>query len=583
MGAFAVVRKNPAPSEVLAESQILDTFHRQGFASSTKIGTKHWDIFLFGKYSGVPPTILTLDQDNFIACSGTFLYKGTAGTVGLRNMFERFRNSSIEWDCVQGSFCILLMCDEALHLLADRLGVYKVYSTTTDTIISSSFLGILEIINQRSAATQSIYEYVFQGATLGDRTVINEIKTIKPGSLLHLSDKISVTRQPSDLWKGQRWRSFGDQLEHVHARLKTNMRWLIDAFGGNIDTALSGGYDSRLLLALLKEHGVRPRIHVYGDDNDGDVVIGKAVAAAEGFEITHTNKSRFRKPDIGEFAEIISQNFFLFDGYPSDGIFDSGADAATRRERAFSGALALNGGGGEIFRNFFYLRDRRMSIRNVLWSFFFQFDPAVCTSRFIEREYLTKMSAAVADILGYEDAEAPWRIEISRAEVEYLYPCLRCAYWMGRNNSINNRFGYAGTPFVESSIVKLALRIPIEFKNFGRFESALVRKADLTLAGYPSIYGHDFITDPTIGRMARDYMTILRPAFMRKLSYRLRSRFYHRSTDYALSEEYLNSAIDAALPEMRRYFNVERVRSASELNRICTLEYLFERYRTAHV
>ncbi|MBM3584145.1 MAG: hypothetical protein FJX36_06850 [Alphaproteobacteria bacterium] len=34
--------------------------------------------------------------------------------------------------------------------------------------------------------------------------------------------------------------------------------------------------------------------------------------------------------------------------------------------------------------------------------------------------------------------------DLSRGEIELLYGALRCRYWMGRNNSINNRFGTVG-------------------------------------------------------------------------------------------------------------------------------------------
>jgi asparagine synthase (glutamine-hydrolysing) len=321
---------------------------------------------------------------------------------------------------------------------------------------------------------------------------------------------------------------------------------------------------------------------VYGSDRDGDVVVAKTIAAAEGFPITHTDKSRLVTPSVEEFPTTISRNFLLFDGYPSDGIFDNGGDVETRQARACGGALALNGGGGEVLRNFFYLREGSFSIRQVMWAFYCQFDPAVCTDAFSERHYLETMSKAAADVLGYKGAMSPGRIRLSRPEVEYLYPGLRCAYWMGRNNSINNRFGYASTPFVEPSLVKLALQIPVKYKNFGRFEAALIHAADPALAKYASAYGEGFDARPSVNRRLKEYATLYRPTWVRRMSYRIRNPLRQQGISALLTNEYLSRVIDTSFPEMRRYFRIDKIRNETELNRICTLEYMFQKiqYRT---
>jgi asparagine synthase (glutamine-hydrolysing) len=560
----------------------LESFHLQGFGDPTRIATKYWDLFLFAKYLGEAPAVHFGDAGSFAACSGTLVYDGVVGTKALETILEKSSTSSIDWDRAQGSFCILIGSDAEIYLRLDKLGTYKIYQNELKTVLSSSFLAVLETITRPTANAQSIYEYVFQGATYGDRTVVEEIKMIEPRSMLRLGEKVDTSELPNDLWAGKKWLRFGDHVALTHAVLRENIRALIAAFGHNIDTALSGGFDSRLLLALLREQGITPRVHVYGSARDADVVVAKTIAAAEGLPIIHTDKSYLANPSVEEFPATISRNFLLFDGYPSDGIFDNGGDVETRRARAYGGALALNGGGGEVLRNFFYLRDGSFSIRQVMWAFYCQFDPAVCTDAFSEHRYLETMSKATADVLGYKGARSPGRIRLSRMEVESLYPCLRCAYWMGRNNSINNRFGYASTPFVESSLVKLALQIPLTYKNFGRFEATLIHAADPALARYTSAYGEGFDASPSVRRKLKEYATIYRPTWVRRVSYRIRNRFRRHQIGFLLTSDYLSRVIDTSFPEMRRYFRVDKVKNETELNRICTLEYMFQKIQPNH-
>ena len=48
----------------------------------------------------------------------------------------------------------------------------------------------------------------------------------------------------------------------------------------------------------------------------------------------------------------------------------------------------------------------------------------------------------------------------TRGEVEALYPFYRCRYWMGRNNSVNNKLGASLTPFIDANVVPAALALP---------------------------------------------------------------------------------------------------------------------------
>jgi hypothetical protein len=474
---------------------------------------------------------------------------------------------------LRGAYALGLCRHGILTLAIDACGTYKAYRDERWTTVSSAFLGALAAIERPAADVQGIYEYVFQAATYGGRTLVQGISLLDPRQAVELGERAALALAAAAPEAPTAEKSFAAHLERSVAALREWFGEIVACFGDRIDTALSGGYDSRLILALLRDRGVTPRLHVYGAADDEDVRIARLIAEGEGLHVQHIDKGDVRRTHAGALDEIVAQNCRLLDAYPVDGIMDSGADIATRRDRAAGGALALNGGGGEIFRNFFYLPDRPFSIREVIWTFYSQFDPAACTGMFSERAYMDAMTTAVAFALGTAGDT------LTRQEVERVYPAFRCRYWTGRNTSVNNQFGSALTPFIEPGIAAGAAEVPIRFKNHGRFEAALIHALSPTLARCPSSYGHDFAGPVPLGRRIKDQFTLLRPPLLRRYAFRLKARLGQGPGGQRAAR--YRGIFDPDLPVLSRYFHPAKVGDPGQFARLCTLEYLFSRYDIA--
>ncbi len=82
----------------------------------------------------------------------------------------------------------------------------------------------------------------------------------------------------------------------------------------------SGGFDSRLILCMLHERGMRPRVLLHGhpDENaNADAVFGRAFAATLGLPVTHTpaRENYFASDNFLEYLErtdIITPSLYLF-------------------------------------------------------------------------------------------------------------------------------------------------------------------------------------------------------------------------------------------------------------------------------
>ena len=382
----------------------------------------------------------------------------------------------------------------------------------------------------------------------------------------------SHTRSPSRCRTGPGIRRSGNRIARHRDRLAQVVGDHVRHFGDRIFCPLSGGLDSRLVLAALRAQGCRPGVFVYGAPGDSDVEIAKAIGAAEGFEVSALDKEAHEvAPD--RFAEIVERNFHEYDALPNYGeLFENGMNAAARDARHQGGALSASGGCGEIYRNFFFLPDRPVSAGTVARSFFARFAPGDATGLFDQGAFLRAIEDKILEALGRPGDRSP----LPRGLIEQAYPRVRCRAAFGREISLEARFGPYLMPFLDHHVVAEAMTLPIGLKNAGRFEAMLLEAIDPVLARYPSAYGHDFATPPGARHRFAEWSTRIRPAWARQHSYALRRRLRPVADEHGglLGDEHLSRVIDMDFPAMRRFFNVERIGDSGLMRRIACLEYL---------
>lgn len=566
MGSFALII-NVKPGDK-REGLARTAMEKRGFSVTERLEAGPHVLLLAPSMVASEPCLVR-DGDSFAASSGTLFYKGLYGEEALKPLLQL--DGIPARDDVSGCGAFLIFRNGTLTVFTDPLGTYKVYRDRDDRIWSDSFMTVAAVVEKPSINPQGIYEYVFQGATYGNETVLDQISLLDSNRIHRLNGSITSENWPGRIIPRIENRPMADHVEAVAGLLKDRYKAITKAFGTRIDTALSGGYDSRLTLALLLDQGVTPHLHVYGRDTDPDVVVAKAVCAGEGLTISHEDKSRIggdTTPDA--VAEATARQFHAFDGWPVDGVIGNGSDLATRQTRCKDGVLALNGGGGEIFRNFFYLPDCRYSVRHMLWTFYSQFEPRWCTEQFDERKYHNRLGRKVAGLF-HEPGE-----RLTRAEAEYVYPAFRGRFWTGRNTAINTHMGPALTPFLDHAVVAQAVTIPLTHKNHGQFEGALIKAISPALAGYLSDYGHDFAGPVPARRKAKDWMTYLRPPALRRVSFRMKMRLKPPALPPLFSKDYRAAYLPGGIEIMDRFFDIDAVREPGQMNRILTLEMLFQ-------
>jgi asparagine synthase (glutamine-hydrolysing) len=229
--------------------------------------------------------------------------------------------------------------------------------------------------------------------------------------------------------------------------------------------------------------------------------------------------------------------------------------------------MQLHGGGGEIYRNFWHLSERALSIQGFLKSQFDRMDYSICTDRFDKRTHFAMLEEKIQGTLAIDGHK------ITRQQADMLYPLFRVRYWQSINNTINNQFTHALTPFVEPKLVFQSFSIPLRYKNVGHFQAALIRHIDVEIAKYPSVYGYNFYNEIGASRKLKDFLIRNTPLGVRPFLRRQKGRKkYHKP--YYLQEKYLDGILRFDELAINEFVKVRQLEEPNFLSRALSLELL---------
>jgi hypothetical protein len=535
------------------------------FGVPTRRSAAGYTLNLFGKLNGLPPNLLDREDGDFVAQTGTFYFQGKTGLQALESLFEHFDGKRFPWSSCRGHFALVLRWQRRLFLATDALGTYKIYHDRARQLFSSSFVAVQQMLPRVTIDKQGCYEYAWNGTTFGEKTFFNEIRMLRRGTLLELTPWLNVLDEWNLTPSAPSNAGFEETAQRCAAQLRDLIRIYAASPGGPFRLPLSGGYDSRLLLALLLDAGIRPELFVYGPHDSGEVAVAQKVARGEGLAIEHIDKSK-QVPTL-DVAHRMERGHDFLDGWLECGVFDPGTEAGDRLARAAEDRLLFNGSVGEIYRNFFNLPDGRYQFRHLVSAFYSYIMPDACTSAFDIDEY---EAATIADMRSAIPTTERW---LTREDVEALYPLHRGRYWTARDVAVNNRFGRTVFPFLEPAVIEGTASIPIAFKQYGRLEARMIQILRPSLAQYATTRGFSPAEPIPLRYKLRSQLNILRPTWTRPYNYRLR-HWRRRVRPTHLSDPFMQHVIDPALPAMRAYFHPERIHDPEVFNRVCTMEWL---------
>lgn len=461
--------------------------------------------------------------DGMACCVGPIWYRGQFGKAALALLIEDA--GAVDEKALRGNFALLLRTRERCLLMNDPLGLVRIHVSRDRCFYSTSWLAVCAYAGGFEVDETAATQYVLLGASHSDQTVARGITSLPRANAVDVRSGNFLACTSASSWnEAQTYATFDSAVDELCSHVETVSREVSLAFPDRVRAALSGGFDSRLIVAGQLACGNRPDLFVYGDATCDDIPIARRVAKRADLPLQVIDKAAqspsFSLPDL----DLLVRNALFFDGLPNDGIYDSGVDRQTRLAQTAGGYMVLNGGGGEIFRNFFHLPDRPLHVSDVVRVFYRGFDAKVFRRADGLSGYRGTLVASICRALGLREQASDQLL--ARQQIELIYPLFRCHYWMSVNNSVATRHGYYATPLVDLTTVGASWRLPLAWKNAGRLESRLIAQLHMPVAGEPSTYGFRFSDGPGWRARCSERAMCARPVFLRPFINGVRRRVH---------------------------------------------------------
>jgi asparagine synthase (glutamine-hydrolysing) len=573
MSALFLVRTDDPAFATQAEDVARRQWARHGLAPPTEIDLPGWRMLHAGPIHGGPETLLT-NGDDLVAVAGTPVVDGLIGREALLRLRDAAALPGPDWPRITGHFVAVVRSGGRTLLFADYHAIFQMFHDTEERVFSTSMLAVLGVLPRVRFDSQGLYEWAFGVVTTGNDTIFAELKMLGPervvelipyGAVSHPLDKPLTPPETEALPIEE---MIARNMAHLMRVAETRVRH----FGDAIQCPLSAGMDSRLMLGALRAAGARPSVYVYGPPSGEDVRIARAIGAAEGFHVEWTDK---QAPPIApdDFVDQVERNFHDWDGLPNFGnLFDNGMNAKACKARHAGGALAVSGGGGEVYRDFFMLPDKPMSAMTLARCFNSRFIASDATDLFEPKRYVERIADKIADAMQAGSRDAP----ISRQRIEQAFPRVRVRALFRWEVNSEARHGPYTMFFLDHLLIAEAMKLPTRLKQAGRFQAMMINAVDPALARHMSGYGHDFTGAPGWRYRLEEAATRYRPIPLREHAYAIHRKRGKVEDEHGglLSPDYMGRVIDLDFPIMRRFFHVDRIADSGLWRRIACLEHL---------
>jgi asparagine synthase (glutamine-hydrolysing) len=472
-GLFLVQARDPEFAENTL-SAARRQFLLHGFSDLSERQLSGWHLLHAPHIAGGQESLLVQGED-LVAVAGTFTCDGMMGRPALEALLAMTSLPTLDWSRLGGQFIALVHKQGRTFLFTDYFGAFQLFHDNELRFFSTSFLSAAKALPSLRFDPQAVYEFAFNVVPIGDDTIFSDLKMLGPDRLAELGEGGAVLH---DLAKPLPDKAvempLQDRIKRHCEQLSAVVRRHIAA-SNKVNCALSGGLDSRLVLAALRAEGCEPGVFVYGVPESEDVRTALEIGRKQGFHVDWLHKEDYQVVEPDGFHEQVERNFHEYDALPNFGaLFDNGGNAAARDARFEDGALTASGGCGETYRNFFFVADRPMSASALARTFFARYALRDVTQAFDERLFLRGIEDKILAGLGGPGVRSP----LPRALIEQAYPRVRCRSGFGKEISLEGRYGTYLMPFLDHQVVAEAMTLPMNLKNAGRFEAMLINSID---------------------------------------------------------------------------------------------------------
>lgn len=197
-----------------------------------------------------------------------------------KHLIKDLKNEELEY--LNGFYSIYYLSETEAICLTDRIRSYPIFYAVVNSkiwISDNPYWIATEINDRLSLKNESDFMYTF--FTLRDTTLFENVKQLEAGEILTYNEHGLSIKKYGQMKYHYDYKRTNESYFNAHCDALNNIfKHLIDhAKGRTLAVPLSGGYDSRLIVLMLKKLGYKNVIaFTYGNETSEDVRLSKAVA-----------------------------------------------------------------------------------------------------------------------------------------------------------------------------------------------------------------------------------------------------------------------------------------------------------------
>jgi hypothetical protein len=506
VGAFILFDKNSGHNYKDVEAW----FTLQGFALPERFEIGDYWLWLYKKLL-VEEDNYYIEGENAVFAAGTFIYGAGTYTEGLRSLFNDLKNGNFNEDELKGNYFILFKKGESLYAYTDRTGIYNLYYDSSCTVLSSSLLAcVYDSFLKFTLERKAVLEVLTTGSLIGPDTLFKGISRVEKNAMPDFPG-INFTayyeKADVELCKKDYNECIDvqiNELEKYFGSIKT----FADLYGA--DSGITGGHDSRLIMALALKHFKNISFHSHWrKTKDKELSSAEAVCRAADVPLRQVEVKPPADMSEDEMAETLERGFIFTDGHiRMHSFWIEQYNTRAYREQVLGGKrLGLSGIGGEQYRNeerfIFYVKDMKHWIK---YELLLNEAGNAFRNETVLNELTDSIESKVRNRLSYKGNKYISHLIFKRYFNEVYLPAR-----LGARNNAENRLSFFLSPFTDYRVSHRAYEAVNKLGPAYQFEEDMIKKLNPVIAAVPSDHGFDFNTGEPFSNKLKSYMKELIP------------------------------------------------------------------------
>jgi hypothetical protein len=422
---------------------------------------------------------------NWLVTAGTWFHADGYSTGQESRLLDDYAKNGVRHlaNRLEGFFAIAIgdANAEAAYVITDLVGschCFLRYVRGGTTISTSSLL--LAAVEAYQLDRIACQEFLATGVIYEDRSLFQEVRKLAPASIFRFSR--------GSLQSAERyWRISDVEPESIAGPKAAPALWsALTESAGKVSNAfqrplcdLTGGYDSRVVVAAFAEAHLPITTIVTGPENSRDVVISKALAQKAG--LPHLHVQKHRQLTFGQIHEALA----LTDGEYD--LIEYARILGVHQPLSECFDISINGSFGEIARGYWWEllapdTGKCMPLPAV----------RVAARRYAVGAYDRSLFAGgnrleLVDHLrgAVERAIDSLTAKPNCLQMDQVYLMLRMQRWQGRIASSTNRIWPCLSPFMFRSVLELMLAVQTNVRKRSRLVRRMLAQNSPSWASIP--------------------------------------------------------------------------------------------------